>query len=399
MSGCNSRTVVLCFLAALCEGIDLQAAGVAANGIIQDFHPGGGPLTYFFSAGTLGLIFGAAFGGRLADRIGRKRVLVVSTAAFGLFSLFTAWAWSMDSLIGFRLLAGLGLGGSLPNLISLGAESAAEHRRSTTVTIIYSAMPLGGALASLLASLIAAGQWRWIFVLGGVAPLIVAPLMAALLPESEAFRALRAGVSPLRRDGSVLDVLGDGRARRTLLLWASFFFALMTLYLLLNWLPTLLVSSGLGKAQSAAVMIAFNFGGCLGALLMGAQLETRRRQWAVTITFVGLPLLMLLLAVGPGQAAMVSMVVFVLGAAVLAAQSTLYAYAPQCYPTRIRGAGVGFAVAAGRMGSVAGPLLGGLLVLGGRSTSHVLTGMLPVVVVGSLCAMLLAWRRPPALRD
>jgi AAHS family 3-hydroxyphenylpropionic acid transporter len=117
------------------------------------------------------------------------------------------------------------------------------------------------------------------------------------------------------------------------------------------------------------------------------------------ITFIGLPLLLALLAVGPGPAVIVSMVVFVLGAAVLAAQSTLYAYAPQCYPTRIRGAGVGFAVAAGRLGSVAGPLLGGLLVLGGRSTSHVLTGMLPVVVVGSVCAVVLAWRAPSAPCD
>jgi len=194
-------------------------------------------------------------------------------------------------------------------------------------------------------------------------------------------------------------VIGEGRAGRTALLWVSFFLALMTLYLLLNWLPTLLVSSGLSKSQSAAAMIAFNIGGCLGAVAMGAHLETRRRQRSVLFAFVGLPLLLLLLAVAPRQPALVVAVVFVLGAAVLAAQSTLYAYAPLCYPTRIRGAGVGFAVAAGRFGSMVGPLLGGLLVVGGMSTSHVLTGILPVVVVGSICAVLLAWRPPPALRD
>lgn len=396
----QSRTVVLCFLAALCEGIDLQAAGVAANGIAREFHPGSQLLSYFFSASTLGLMAGAAFGGRLADRIGRKSVLVASVAVFGLFSLLTAWAWNIDSLIWVRLLAGLGLGGALPNLISLGSESATADRRSTNVTIIYAGMPLGGALASLVSMLIAPEQWRCIFVVGGVAPLMVAPIIAILLPESRAFKALRAGAGAMAESrAGVSEVLRDGRAGRTVLLWVSFFLALMTLYLLLNWLPTLLVGSGLSKSQSAGAMIAFNIGGCLGAVLIGVHLETRRRQRGVLITFVGLPLLLLLLAVGPRQATLVAMVVFVLGAAVLAAQSTLYAYAPLCYPTRIRGAGVGFAVAAGRFGSMAGPLLGGLLVLGGNSASHVLTGLLPVVVVGSVCALILAWRPPPAPHD
>lgn len=396
----NSRTLILCFLAALCEGIDLQAAGVAANGIIREFHPGSQLLSYFFSASTLGLMCGAAFGGRLADRIGRKSVLVGSVAVFGFFSLLTAWAWNIESLIWVRLLAGLGLGGTLPNLISLGAESAAEHRRTVTVTIIYAGMPLGGALASLLTMLIAPAQWRWIFILGGVTPLLVAPAIAALLQESRAFRALRAGAASSRGNkAGVSAVIGEGRAGRTLLLWVSFFLALMTLYLLLNWLPTLLVSSGLSKSQSAAAMIAFNIGGCLGAVVMGAQLETQWRQRGVLIAFVGLPLVLLLLAVAPREPALVVPVVFVVGAAVLAAQSTLYAYAPLCYPTRIRGAGVGFAVAAGRFGSMVGPLLGGLLVVGGMSTFRVLTGMLPVVILGSVCAVLLAWRPPPALGE
>ena len=396
----NSRTLVLCFLAALCEGIDLQAAGVAANGIIREFHPGSQWLTYFFSASTLGLMCGAAFGGRLADRIGRKSVLVGSVAVFGFFSLLTARAWSIESLIWLRLLAGLGLGGTLPNLISLGAESAAEHRRTLTVTIIYAGMPLGGALASFLTMLIAPAQWRWIFILGGVTPLLVAPAIAALLQESRAFRALRTGAALSRGNkAGVSAIIGEGRAGRTVLLWVSFFLALMTLYLLLNWLPTLLVSSGLNKSQSAAAMIAFNIGGCLGAVIMGAQLETQRRQRGVLIAFIGLPLLLLFLAVAPRDPALVVPVVFVLGAAVLAAQSTLYAYAPLCYPTRIRGAGVGFAVAAGRFGSMVGPLLGGLLVVGGMSTFRVLTGMLPVVVLGSVCAVLLAWRPPPALGE
>jgi len=390
-----SRTVVLCFLAALCEGIDIQAAGVAANGIIQELHPGKQQLSLFFTASTLGLFFGAGIGGSLSDRIGRKKTLVGSVAVFGVFSLLTPWAGSMGGLIWARLLAGFGLGGTLPNLISLGSESAAAGKGSASVTLIYSGMPLGGALASLVTLLVAPDQWRWIFVVGGVAPLIVAPLIALLLPESAAFRDLQVKADQVSADTGLLAVMREGRAGRTVLLWCSFFLALMTLYLFLNWLPTLLIDSGLTKSQTATGMIGFNLGGWLGAILIGAYLETRQRQRGVLVTFIGLPLLLLLLAFGPKQPAIVTLVVFVLGAAVLAAQSTLYSYAPLCYPTRIRGTGVGFAVAAGRFGSIAGPLLGGLLMVSGGSPSQVLTGLLPLVVIGSVCAVILAWRPPP----
>lgn len=393
----GTRTVVLCFLAALCEGIDIQAAGVASNGIVQEFHPGNVLLSYFFTASTLGLFVGAAIGGRLADRVGRKAVLLGSVIVFGLFSLLTAWVANFEALIWVRLLAGLGLGGSLPNLIALGSESVPEHRRSASVTLIYAGMPLGGALASLIALLIAAAQWRWIFVAGGVTPLLLAPFIGVLLQESQAFRAVHAGGAGLSKGAAgVRAILLDGRAARTALLWVSFFLALMTLYLLLNWLPTLLMGGGFSKSQAASAMIGFNLGGCVGAVLIGAHLQTPRRRAALLVTFVGLPLLLLLLAIGPRQVLIVAPLVFVLGAAVLAAQSTLYSYAPLCYPTRIRGAGVGFAVAAGRFGSMAGPLFGGLLVLGGSSPMGVLVGLLPVVSVGSICAVALALRPPPA---
>lgn len=145
--------VLLCFLAALCEGIDLQAAGVAAAGIRQQFHPDGRWLAYFFSASTLGLFCGAIIGGRVADRLGRKPVLVTSIAVFGLFSILTGLAWDVDSLTLARLLTGLGLGGALPNLLAIGSEDAPVNRRSAYVTMIYAGTPLGGALASLVSLL------------------------------------------------------------------------------------------------------------------------------------------------------------------------------------------------------------------------------------------------------
>jgi AAHS family 3-hydroxyphenylpropionic acid transporter len=393
-------TILLCFLAALCEGIDLQTAGVAAAGIRQQFHPDNQMLSYFFSAGTLGLFIGAIVGGRLADRIGRKGILVASIVMFGLFSLATPLAWDIETLIWARFLTGLGLGGALPNLVSIGSENAPPARRNVYVTMIYSGTPLGGAVASLASLLTTAAHWSWIFIVGGIVPLVVAPMIGAWLQESRSFHRLKSDAAGADAGSpGVFAFLADGRGARTVLLWVSFFLALLTLYLLLNWLPSLLAASGVGKSQVGIAMIGFNFGGFLAALFIGTHLESRMRHRGVLLAFIGTPLLLLLLAQATGQGWAVALLIAVLGAAVLASQAVLYAYAPLCYPTRMRGTGMGFAVAMGRIGSIAGPLLGGSLVSSGRTPPQVLTGLLPIVCLGSVCAIALAWRQPPQVPD
>jgi len=231
-------------------------------------------------------------------------------------------------------------------------------------------------------------------------PLLVAPAIKLWLPESLAFSRLKAlaSQSPIAR-GGLFAFIEEGRLGRTLLLWVSFFLALLTLYLLLNWLPTLLAGSGLSRSAVAIGMIGFNLGGGVAALYVGLHLETQLRHWGVLLVFVGLPLLLLWLASAPQGVSLILAVVFGLGAAVVAAQAILYAFAPLCYPTRARGTGVGFAVAMGRIGSIVGPLLGGQLVKAGGSNSQVLSGLLPIVIVGSVCAIVLAWRRPPPQLD
>jgi AAHS family 3-hydroxyphenylpropionic acid transporter len=383
-------TILFCFLTALCEGIDLQAAGVAAAGIGAEFKPTPDQFGTFFSASTFGLFLGALIGGRLADSIGRKKVLVASIGLFGLFSLLTSWATDVQFLIGARALTGLGLGGALPMLLALVTESSATKQRSATVAIVYAAMPLGGAGVSLLIMLIASSQWRTIFVVGGVLPLVLAPLMAIALPESAAFQREQQASATLRA-GSAMALFADGRARRTLLLWASFLLELLLLYLLLNWLPTLLVSDGFTGVEAAGAQIGFNLGGVLSAVLIGYLLGGRLRHRATIVVFVLLPLLLVLLAKSPPDFTIVALAVFVLGCAVLAAQAFLYAVAPVVYPTRIRGIGVGAAVAFGRIGSIAGPKLGGMLKAAGHGPSQLLMDLLPIVIVGSVCSLWLAW--------
>src|SRR3984885_5873907 len=373
--------MIFCLCAALCEGIDLQAAGVAAAGIGAEFRPSPDQFGTFFSASTFGLFFGALIGGRLADSIGRKKVLVVSVGLFGLFSLLTAMASDVQSLTWARLLTGLGLGGALPLLLALVSESSGVEQQNARVATVYAAAPFGGAIVSLISLSVSASHWRLIFIAGGVLPLLLAPLMAFGMSESPAFRR-EAHTEGSPKAGSFAAIFTQGRALRTVLLW---------LYLLPNWLPTLLVTDGLTPLQAAAAQIGFNIGGGLAALLIGYLLGGRLRNAGIVITFAALPVLLVALAKAPADSGIISVTVFFLGCSVLAAQAFLYAMAPGSYPSSIRGVGVGAAIAVGRIGSIVGPKLGGLLKSAGHGPSQLFLDLLPVVILGSICALLLAW--------
>jgi AAHS family 3-hydroxyphenylpropionic acid transporter len=396
-----TATIVGCICAAFCEGFDLQAAGVAAGGIAAEFQPTPDQLGTFFSASTLGLFAGALLGGRVSDSVGRKRVLIASVALFGLLSILTAAAHDIQTLCWTRLLTGAGLGGAFPNLLALVNESSSAHRRNANVALAYSGMPFGGAVASLVSMLSLQSHWRLIFIAGGVAPLILLPLLQRVLRESREFERV-SGAAPvstvppssqrLPAAGSFMAILAGGRALPTVLLWVSSFLGLLMLYLILSWLPTLLVGNGFTKSQAAAVQVAFNVGGGLAALLIGQLLESRARNPGIVAAFIAVPLCVLLLSRMPAQLGPVMLIVFLLGCAVLAGQGFLYATAPRLYPTLIRGVGVGAAVALGRVGSIVGPKLGGMLKAAGHNSSQLLLDILPLVVLGSVSALVFAWQ-------
>ena len=391
-----TATIAGCIGVAFCEGFDLQAAGVAAGGIVAELHPTSEQLGTFFSASTLGLFAGALLGGRLSDSFGRKRVLIGSIVLFGVFSILTAAARDIETLSWARLVTGAGLGGVFPTLLALVSESSSTCRRNANVALVYSGMPFGGAIASLVSMLSAPEHWRLIFIAGGVTPLLLAPLMLRVLRESSEFEhssvaavptAGTLGFETLPKTGSFLAILAGGRAAPTLLLWISSFLELLTLYLILSWLPLLLVGSGFTKSEAAGVQVAFNVGGALAALGIGPLLESRARNPSVIAAFVSVPLFILLLSRSPSQLALVTLVVFGMGGSVLAAQSFLYATAPRCYPTLIRGVALGAAVAIGRVGSIVGPKLGGALKAAGHSSGQLFTDILPLVVLASVAGL------------
>ncbi|MFL9894641.1 3-(3-hydroxy-phenyl)propionate transporter MhpT [Paraburkholderia sp. RL17-381-BIF-C] len=387
-------TLSLCFAVALLEGLDLQSVGVAAPRMAREFGLSVTQMGLAFSAGTFGLLPGAMFGGRLADRIGRKRVLILSACLFGLLSIATALVSSFDMLVLVRVLTGIGLGGALPNLIALSSEAVSPRARNTAVSIMYCGIPFGGVIASII-GIVNMGdtEWRHIFYVGGAGPLLLVPLLFAFLPESKAFR--RASHEGNVQPAAVGNVLFAGnRALSTAQIWISYFCTLIVLYFLLNWLPSLMAARGLSRPEIGYVQIAFNVGGGIGALCIGMLMDRLRGAVVVSGMYIGIIASLAALSIAPGFGALAGSAFFA-GMFVIGGQSVLYALSAAFYPTAMRGTGVGAAVAVGRIGSVVGPLAAGQLLAMGRSSSVVIGASIPVTLIAAVAALLLI-RRPRA---
>lgn len=399
-SSAVAMTLGLCFVVALLEGLDLQSIGVAAPRMAREFGLSVGQMGLAFSAGTFGLLPGAMLGGRLADRIGRKRVLILATMLFGVFSIATAHVWDFNSLLMIRVATGIGLGAAMPNLIALCAEAVPTRLRNTAVSVMYCGIPFGGAIAAVVGMLSAGDSgWRHIFYVGGFGPLVVVPLLLTL-QESRRFDRSFDG----QKRGTIQPPLppvrwalfGERRTSATLFLWISYFFTLIVLYFLLNWLPSLMAAQGLSRPQVGVVQILFNIGGGAGALGIGMLMDAARPRWVVSGMYVGIIVALSLLAAAGGMTSM-SAGAFMAGLFVIGAQSVLYALAAAYYPTAVRGTGVGAAVAVGRLGSIAGPLLAGQLLAMGQHSTTIIGASIPVTIVAALAALLLLKR--PRVQD
>ena len=379
----------LCFAVAMIEGYDLQAMGVAAPRLVPALRLSAGQTGLVLTASMLGLILGAVVGGRAADRIGRRPVLIAAVAAFGLFSLGTVLAYDYPTLLAARAATGLGLGGALPNLIAIAADIAHGRRRAATGGLIFGGMALGGAAAALLALLTPKGlDWRLIFAVGGAAPLLLAPILAASLPETR--RPPVAGhASPPAPYGRIL--FGEGRAAATVALWAAFILTLVVLYLLVNWLPLLVVAKGLTPKAAPIASIALNLSGVAGALVLGGLVDRFGLRWPMLAAYLALMASLAGLAAATGLAPIL-VGSGIAGFLVIGAQFVLYGAAPDYYPAQDRGAGAGAAVGAGRIGSMIGPLVAGVMLSRGASAAAVVLAMTPVVAAAGAALLVLTWR-------
>lgn len=381
--------VFICFFIAALEGYDIQAFGVAAPRLVAELGLSAGQQGWAASAAMVGLVVGAFGGGWVADLIGRKPVLTASVAAFGAFSLMTAYSQTYEFLLVARVIAGVGFGGAMANLIAVATEISPTGRRTATVTTMFCGFPAGGAAVSLIARL--AGEefnWRMFFIIGGVVPILLAPLVWWFLPET------RPEPRPDADRRLLPALLGRGRAVGTLLVWTAFFLTLIVLNLMLNWLPTLVTAKGLAPTDGATAALAFNVTGIVGALVTGRVVDRFGPRWTLVAVYAALAGVLYALA---GAVGLSPILVFsgLAGFLLLGAQFSLYAVAPPLYPSQLRAAGTGAAVAVGRVGSIVGPLVAGALRQAGYSAGQVFAAMIPVVVAAAAAALALSYVGKP----
>lgn len=381
-------TVFLCFIVAVIEGLDLQAAGIAASGIKEHFALSPEQLGIFFSAGILGLLPGTLFGGRYADKVGRKKVLIWSVGIFAVFTLMTAWVNSFYSLLAVRFLAGVGMGAALPNLITLASEATTENNRGRAVGLMYCGLPVGALFLSFWAAYDPTGNWKSIFYLGGVLPLLVIPLMIYLLPESKEYlQSVKHAATKV--ETSFKDIFNSQFISRTLLLWISYFFTLMVVYIMLSWLPSLFMGLGFSRQQGSMAQVFFMIGAFFGTITLGMLIDRWNKVFVVSMMYLGI-LIGLLCLNAATNLTQIYMAAALTGTFTIGGQGVLYTYGSFVYPTHLRGTGVGAASAIGRVGAMLGPTIAGFIVASGAGASGVFTAAIPGIVLSALIMMLLS---------
>ena len=368
--------------------------GLAAPSVARQFGFQPEQMSYVLTATIVGLMVGAAVGGRAGDRIGRKRVLLFAFLMLAVFSLATAQAGDLTQFMGVRLLCGLGLGAAFPNLIALASEASGPGRRATGVGLMFCGQPVGGSsLGLFVASQAGALDWRTIFYVGGVLPLLLLPLLAFALPESKAFRTAQAGPAAVRPPAAAA-LFGDGRAAVTLLLWLSYGFTQVIVYLINNWLPTLMVAKGFTPAQSGLISAFENAGAAAGCVALAMIADRGRLKAVLAVSYAAIALSLAGLGAAQGFWPVVGAGI-VMGFFAIGGQLVLYTLAPAHYPTLGRATGVGAAVSFGRLGGIAGPLAAGKLLALGLTPAAVLLAATPCALLAGVAALGVALR-PPA---
>jgi MFS transporter, AAHS family, 4-hydroxybenzoate transporter len=370
------------------EGYDMQLAAFAAPAIIKEWHINKAYFGPVFGFGLFGYMLGATLLGSLGDRFGRKKIIIGGTLWFGIFTLAATQAASITGLLAFRFIAGLGLGASIPTTIALAVEYAPSRSRATTVGILFIGYNIGAAAAGFIAArLIPALGWPSVFYVGGIAPIVLGMILLFVLPESIGFLALKqngfadvsAIVAKLRPDLSfergarfvlseekrsgvpVRHLFTEGRAAITLLLWFAYLFSLTGQYFLTSWLPTVLVGSGLSLGHAAETGSAVQIGGAFGGLIL-CWLIDKRGILALVASFAIVAPLIVLVPWATVSNFLLMPLAFLIGFCLMGGLTGLNGISGTFYPTYIRSTGVGWALGVGRIGSILGPVLGGILI-------------------------------------
>ena len=388
------RVAVICGLIQMCDGYDVGSIGWSVPSLTHAWQVAPSAFALAFLWSNIGVMAGALLAGPIGDRYGRKPLLLISLALFGLASLASAFSPSLGFLAGTRFFTGAGIAGGFAGTVALTGDYTPQRLRAMMIMLTFTGAPLGGFVGGLVVSFLLGQGFGWpiIYIIGGVFPLVLIAITALWLPESPRLLAARATIAPhhhtlLERlgithgaDAGAVDVaqgnpiamlFSEGYALQTTLLWIIFFCSLLNLFLFIFWLPEVLHLGGMTPAQSVFATSLYPLGGIFAVLYLGLAIDrfgTRRSlavHYAVGIVFVAI----IALAALPYLAVLAT--VLLCGVTVLGSQTGLNAACGKLYPARMRTSGYGFATGIGRLGGIAAAPLGGYLLSRGLPPTYV----------------------------
>jgi MFS transporter, AAHS family, 4-hydroxybenzoate transporter len=418
VSAFQVSTYLLCFACLLMDGFDVQSLGYVAPALSNELHISRTQLGPVLSAAPLGVLLGSILFSMLADKIGRRPVLIVSTIFYALLTWMTARAYSLEELRIVRVIGGLGMGAIMPNAMALVGEYSPQRSRVTIMMVVANGFTAGAALGGFVAAwLLPRFGWRSVFYFGAAVPMVIAILMLFMLPESLQFLVLQCkrleqvgrwikrivpsidltGAEYVlpdsdRKKGGItfIRLLYDGRAAGTLLLWTVNFMNLLNLYFLQGWLTTVVTDAGYPQTTAAMVASMVQVGGTVGAFTLGWFVN----KWGFVPVLTTLGVLGSINIAAIGQSwiplAMLTTVVFVAGICVTGGQAAINALSATFYPTELRSTGIGAGLGVGRLGAIIGPTLASVLLgLGWSARDLFYAAAVPPLIVA---AAMLVWR-------
>lgn len=409
---------IVCFLIVFVDGIDTAAMGFIAPALAQDWGLAKSDLGPVMSAALGGMIFGALFSGPLADRFGRKIVLSISMLIFGGFTLACAYSTTLDQLVLFRFLTGIGLGAAMPNATTLFSEYCPTRIRSLLVTCMFCGYNLGMAIGGFLSSwLIPNFGWHSLFLVGGWAPLILMMMVIFWLPESYRYLIVKGDVSGkvqkiLRKIApaqvanatefhvpeeknetankkSVIGMLfSKSYAKGTVLLWFTYFMGLVIIYLLTSWLPTLMRETGSSMERAAFIGGLFQFGGVLSALFIGWAMDKFNPNRVIAAFYFMAGVFAFIVGQSLNNPILLAVVILCAGMAANGAQTAMPVLSARFYPTQCRATGVAWMSGIGRFGAVFGAWIGAVL-LGNQWSFTAILSLLLIPATAAALAILI----------
>ena len=413
--------VALCTLIQMCDGYDVGSIGWAVPSLTHVWNLPPPAFSTAFVWSSVGVMVGALAAGPIGDRVGRKPLLLGSVAIFGIASLLSAVAPSLAMLSLWRFFTGLGIGGAFSRTVALTGDYTPQRLRATLIMVQFTGAPLGGFVGGLaVAALLAHFGWEVIFVIGGVFPLALVPVMVLWLPESPRFLARKPNLSPRQQallvrleiasgqadpypvdtaaENPVKMLFGRGYALQTVLLWVIYFCSLLNLFLFVYWLPEVLHLTGMTPPQAVFASSLIALGGMSAVLYLGLLIDRFGPERALALHYAAGVVFIALMALVALPYLPLLTVIFLAGTTVIGSQTGANGACGALYPARMRTTGIGWAIGIGRLGSIVSPILGGYLLARGLPPTQIFLCACFFALVAATATALLVLRGRPSAR-